>query len=308
MTDATGFVGRELARELASQGNEFRCLLRTEFGEQRLPTGISLQTASASLDDSATVRAALQGVDCVIHLVGDRRLQTQETLLQHPGRTANLVDAMQDVGVDRLIYISRLGANRGSAYELLRFRGEAEAIIEESGLKYSVLQASVIFGPEDISANLLVMVAKMLPWILPIPEVTQSRFQPVCISDLVRCVLAAVDSEQLIGQTLPIGGLEHFTFDQLVDQILVSARMKRRVVHLRMPVVRFLISIADLLLPNNPMPAWWLDILAAGSCTELLAIPRLFGFDPQRMSDCTAYLQRKRRWRRDLLRLTLHGV
>jgi len=305
ITNATTFVGRALVSRLVVNRQEVRCLLRASRREQQLPTGLLFSTVSASMDDLPALRSAMQDVTAVIHLAGEFDLEQGGPLHTHVRDTANLVEATREAGVRRFIYLSRLGADRTSAYLIFRDLGEAEAVVRESELDYTILQAAVTYGPEDVFTNVLAMLAKAIPYLLPIPDSGFSRFQPLWVVDLVRCIEATLSRDDLIGQTIHVGGPEHFTFEQLLTQILAAAGMRRRIVRVRTPLIQGAILLCDALLPRTPMPSWWLDLLTVGSATDLVTVQRHFDFEPRRLAECLDYLGRKRPWRRDLLRLVL---
>jgi uncharacterized protein YbjT (DUF2867 family) len=305
ITGATGFVGRAVVQQLAAECRGVRCLLRPSQREQRLATGIPFSTVSASMSDLPALRTAMQDVTTIVHLTGEEDLDREGMMHTHVEDTTNLITAAQETGARRFIYLSRLGADRASAYPLFRARGEAENVIRESGLDTTILQAATIYGPEDMSTNVLVMLAKVMPFILPVPETGLSRFQPLWIMDLAKCILATLDRDDLIGRTIPLGGPEHFTFEQIVTEVLAAAGMRRRLVHMRMSLVQGGVTLFDTLLPRNPAPFWWLELLTVGSATDLVTIPRHFGFEPYRLAQCLDYLHDKRPWRRDLVRLIL---
>ena len=306
ITNATGFVGRAVVYRLAAERRQARCLLRASRRVQRLPTGILFSTVSASMDDLPALRSAMQDVTAVIHLAGEFDLEQAGPLHSHVQDTANLVEATREVGVRRFIYLSRLGADRTSAYPLFRVAGEAETVVRESELDYTILQTAVTYGPEDAFTNVLAMLAKAIPYVLPIPDPGLSRFQPLWIVDLVRCMEATLERDDLIGQAIPLGGPEHFTFEQLVLVVLAAAGLRRRLVRVRLPFIEGAITLGDTLLPRFPTPSWWLDLLAVGSATDLVTVQRHFGFEPCRFTECVDYLGHKRAWRRDLLRLVIH--
>jgi len=305
ITGATSFVGRAVVRRLVAQQHDVRCLLRPARHEQQLLTGVPFSTVSASTSDLPALRTAMQDVTAIVHLTGEEDLDRGETLHTHVEDTAALITAAQETGIRRFIHLSRLGADRASAYPLLRARGEAETAVRESELDHTIFQASVIYGPNDISINMIVMLAKMIPFILPIPDAGLSRFQPLLIGDLVTCIEAALDQDDLIRQTIHLGGPEHFTFDQMVTEVLAAAGMRRRLMRVRMPLMQSLIALLDTLLPRNPIPSWWIDLLTIGSATDLVTIPRHFGFEPARFALSLDYLRCKRPWRRDLIRFIL---
>ena len=307
VTGATSILGRAIVRQLASEGRHPRCLLRPEFGEQHLPPGLPLSAVSASLNDPPALRAAMQCTSCVVHVVGEERFGSIGAFVEHTQGTTNLVEAMRDTGVARLVHLSRLGADCNSAYAYLRIRGEAERIVRQSGLDYTILQAPLAYGHEDVSTTVLAMVAKIVPLVLPVPDTGRSCFQPLCIPDLARCVASTPDRRELVGQTIPLAGPEHFTLHQLIAQVLAAAGVHRRIVHLRLPVMQTLVRLLDQLLPHNPVPSWWLDVIASSTGTDLGSVPRHFGFEPRRFVQGSEYLSQKRAWRRELIRIIRHG-
>jgi NADH dehydrogenase len=208
---------------------------------------------------------------------------------------------MELAGAPRIIYVSRLGADVASAYPLFRIRGEAEALVTSSALEHVVIQPTITFGAEDAFTNVIAMLAKSIPVLLPIPDPGLARFQPLWVGDLARCVSAAVDRADLLDKAVQIGGPEHFTLEQMVSELLNVLRIRRLKMHIRMPFARGASSILDLLFPRNPVPLWMLDIVEKGSATDLGAIPRNFGFEPSRFSRGLEHLRRRRAWRRDLL-------
>ena len=305
ITGATGFVGRAVVHRLTNEQHETTCLLRPSRREQRLATGVSFCTVSASMHDLPALRTAMQNVEVIVHMTGEEDLDREGILRNHVQDTANLITAAQEAGVQRFIYLSHTEADRTSAYPLLRARGEGEALVRESGLNTTILRAPLIYGPEDFSTNVLVMLAKMIPFVLPVPDTGLVHFQPLWIGDLTTCVLATLNQDNLIGQTIPLGGPEHFTFDQMIVEILAAAKLRRRLVRARMSSVQWAITLADALLPRSPLPLRWLDLLSVGDATDLVTIPRHFGFEPHRFSQSLDYLRHKRPWRRDLLRFVL---
>lgn len=305
VTGATNFVGRAVVRRLVNERHEVRCLLQPSRREQQLPTDITFSTVSASLGDPPALRTAMQNVTAVVHLMRERDPVQEGLLRDHAKGTANLVTAVRETGVRRFIYLSRLGADRASAYPLFRARGEAEAAVRESGLDDTIIQSSIIYSPEDAFTNVLVMLAKVIPLVLPIPDTGMSRFQPLWIEDLVTCIVATLDRDDLIGKTAPVGGAEHFTFEQMVTQVLETAGARQRLVRVRVPLVRAVVDLFEILLLRNPTPPWWLDLVTVGSATELGAVSRHFGFEPRCFADCLNYLHGKRPWRRDFVRFVL---
>lgn len=301
---ATNFVGRAVARQLAAQGREIRCLVQPSRYQQQLPTDLSFSTVSASLSDAPALRTAMQDVTAVLHLTREEDYP-HRALESHVEGTANLLEAAQVAGVTRLIYLSRLGATPASAYPLFRIKGESEIRVDESGTDYTILRTAVVYGPDDAFTTRLVMLAKMIPLLLPVPDVGMVRFQPLWVEDLARCIVASIDRDDLIGRMITVGGPEHYTIEQMTRRVLDAAGMRRHLLHVSMPLMRTASDFLESLLVRDPAPLWWLDLAAAGSATELGAIPKHFDFEPCQFAQCLSYLRRRRPWRRDFIRYVL---
>lgn len=305
VTGATNFVGRRVVRQLAAEQYEVCCLVQTSRAEQQLPTDVTFSIISANLGEVATLRQAMQDVTAVIHLTREEERPEERTLVDHAAGTRNLLQAAQEGGVSRFVYLSRLGATPASAYPLFRIKGESEIAVAESGLDYTTLRSAVIYSQDDAFTTRLIMLAKMCPLLLPIPDVGMARFQPLWAEDLARCVVATIDREDLIGRMIPVGGPEHFTLEQLIRRVLEAAGMRRRLLHVSMPLLRSGADALEALLVRNPTPRWWLDLAAVGSATDLGTIPKHFSFEPCRFAHCLNYLRRSRPWRRTLIRYVL---
>jgi uncharacterized protein YbjT (DUF2867 family) len=302
VTDPTGFVGRNLVRRLVAEGRQVRCLLRPSRHVQQLPKSVGFSAISASLSDPPALRTSMQDVTQIIHLLGEEDPDQQRRIPEHGEDTRNLIEAAEEAGINRIVYVSRLGADRASAYTLFRARGEAEWAVRQSGLQATIVRSAIAYGPDDAFTNVLVLLARAMPVFLPVPAAGLSRFQPIWVEDLARCIVDALDRRDLIGQTVPVGGPDHFTFEQMVTLVLDAAHVRRRLLRVRMPLMGFAMGLANLLLPRNPTPRWWLDLLAAGSATDLTATIRAFGFKPQPFAPSLGYLGEQPHWRRHLLR------
>ena len=305
ITDATSFVGRALTRHLIYAEQEVCCLLQPSRREQRLPPGIRCNTIAASMTDLPALRTSLQDVTTVVHSIEDSKLAADGDVDSHVTSTRVLIEAMEEVGVRRLIYVSLVGADRSSAYPLLRIRGDAEALLKASGLDITVIQPTLVYGEGDFFTHIVAMTAKTSPFVLPIPHTGMARFQPLYIDDLATCIRLSIERQDLVGQTLSIGGPEYFTYPQMVSSILAAMGIRRRLIQIQMGLAHGVSGVLEGMLPQNPLPLWFLNLLDAGLATELRAIPTQFGFEPGRFAQCIQYLSNKQRWRRQMVRYVL---
>jgi len=110
ITGAAGFLGSALSNQLAREGHQVRGLDDLSTGD---PKSLSpdVHFTRGDVNDRPKLWTLLQEVDCVYHLAA--RVSVQESVLYpreynavNVGGTVSLMEAMRDVGVRRVVFIS----------------------------------------------------------------------------------------------------------------------------------------------------------------------------------------------------------
>jgi uncharacterized protein YbjT (DUF2867 family) len=294
VTGATGFIGRALIRHLSTTGQQVRVLLRPSPQSPRIPKGVPVEVAVVSLNDERGVRAALRGVDHIYHLASASTLGRRGNLLTTDIEgTRTLAQAARDAGIQRFIYLSHIGADRASAFPIQKAKGIAEEHIRRSGVPYTIIRSSVLFGPEDRFTNNLAGILRVVPFIFPIPSDGRSLIQPLWVEDLVTCLVWTLDNPETINQTYEVGGGEYFTLRQVLETLMDVTRRRRLLVPLPVPWMRALLVMIDSLVPNFNISTYWLDYVAVNRTCPVDNLPRTFGLMPARFAYRLDYLARK---------------
>jgi nucleoside-diphosphate-sugar epimerase len=151
ITGGSGFVGRHLARKLASEGHETILVAR---GIDRRDTSLigdkCFTFVSADLSDPAILWKAFAGCDAIAHCAGiNREIGNQTYEKVHVRGTQNVVQAASWAGVKKIVLMSFLRARPdcGSAYHESKWA--AEEIIRSSGLDYTVVKSGMVYGRGD---------------------------------------------------------------------------------------------------------------------------------------------------------------
>ena len=147
----SGFVGRHVCAALAARGLRLRVPTRDRDRAKHLTMLPTVDLLAADVHDPATLSRLLQGCDAVINLVGVLHggRGNASFAAGHLALAKKLVAACRDTGVRRLLHMSSLNAAPGAPSEYLRTKGEAEAVVRESGLDYTLFRPSIVFGRED---------------------------------------------------------------------------------------------------------------------------------------------------------------
>jgi len=301
VTGGTGFIGRALVRQLSDTGQQVRVLLRPSPQSPRLPRGVPVEVAVVSFNDEAGVRAALRGVNQIYHLSSAASKGRRGNLLTTDIEgTRTLAQVAASAEIERLIFLSHIGADRASAFPIQKSKGIAEEHIRRSGVPYTIIRSSVVFGPEDRFTNNLASLLRTLPGFFPIPGDGRSLLQPLWVEDLVTCLLWALQNPEMVNQTYEIGGGEYFTLRQVLETLMNAAHARRLLIPLPTPYMRALFVMLDNFIPNFNISTYWLDYVAVNRTCPVDNMPRIFGLMPARFGYRLDYLAR-RPWYTDLM-------
>jgi len=303
VTGATGFIGRSLIRHLFETQHEVRVLIRPSNRSPRIPTGVPVEAAVASLSDERALRAALKGVEAVFHLAGAESQGRNANLLAVDTRgTANLARAAVDAGVQHMVFLSHIGASRSSAYPVFKAKGIAEEHIRRSGVPHTIFRSSIVFGPEDHFTTSLAYILRAAPGVFPMPGGGRSMLQPLWVEDLVNVMLWSLDNPETIDHTYEIGGSEYFSLRQVVEIIMDLQHTRHWLVDFSPTAMRALTVTLESFWLNFPLSSFWLDYVAVNRTCPVDNLPRQFGLMPARFTYRLDYLKRlpwyESAWRR----------
>ncbi|MBN1566105.1 MAG: complex I NDUFA9 subunit family protein [Anaerolineae bacterium] len=284
VTGASGYIGNNIVRRLVESGKPVRALVHNPAKAEARLADIrnKIEIVQGDVTRPASLVPALAGVSAVVHLVaiaieknkGDyERINTQGTI--------NLVDAAQTAGVKRFINMSQNGARSDSPYRFLASKGAAQDYVTQSGLDWTALRPSVVWGPQDEFANVQARLIKLTPLIFPVVGDGQARFQPIWVGDLVEATARSLDNDTTIGGEYLLGGPEVLTYAQIVDRVLQAIHARRLTVKVPVPLLRPVVQLMQVALPNPPVTTSLLDMLKVDNTTQPNAITDVFGITPR---------------------------
>lgn len=267
--------------------------MRPSQKSPNFPRGVAVEVAVSSFSDQRSLRAALKDVDVLYHLAGAERqgLKGNLNLVDVEG-TATLMRACRDSSVERVMYISHHGADRGSAFPVLKAKGIAENWIINSGVPYTIFRTGAVFGPGDQFTEPIARLLKLSPFVYLVPEEGASLLQPLWVEDLVTCLLLASEDDKMANRLLSIGGIETMSYAEIVKTIMKQTGIKRSLISLNPDALRRLTLYIDQVYRRLPISIYWLDDLAMDRITSLDVIPREFGIIPARFKHQIDYLKK----------------
>lgn len=218
-----------------SAGHDIRCLVRPTSRVELLG---DVELAYGDAGDEESLARALRGVDAFVHIAG----------IEY---TPQVIPAMQRAEVERLLTISSTSAH--SAFEHRSGpRLSMEALVRESGLDWTIVRPSMIYGSElDKNMHKLLRFLDRSP-VFPIFGSGSNLWQPVYYEDLAAGVFAALTGKETIKQTYDLPGARPLTYLDLVRTAARALDKKPRTFHLPLEPVRRTLATTERL--GLPLP------------------------------------------------------
>jgi uncharacterized protein YbjT (DUF2867 family) len=288
ITGGTGFVGIHTTKALLRAGHQVRLIAR---GQRRTPRPQGVEMARADVLGGRGLAEALEGTDALIHLVAvivEKGGQTFDAV--NAEGTRRVAEAAKAAGVGHIVQMSALGASPDPRYPYLRSKWQGEEHVRASGVPWTILRSSLMFGPGDGFFTVLTRLVRLNP-VVPIVGDGRTSFQPIAVEDTARILVECVERgpDRRIHD---IGGPDHLSYEEIVDIIRRELGVHRLKVHL--PVVAMLpaAAVMEKVFPRKPpITRGQLRLLEKHNITRLDAVPAAFGFRPLAFAANCAYLQ-----------------
>lgn len=252
ITGGSGFVGRALCARLAAAGHQITVPTRHQNSAAQLRTLPTVRTVVTDIYDAEALADCIRGHDVVVNLVGifnERGKRGDGFRKAHTELAENILDAMHKTAVRKLVQMSSLKASEEAPSFYLKSKGAAEKLIRESkGLSWTILQPSVIFGPEDGFTNRFANFLK-LP-VMPLAR-PNARFAPVYIGDVVTALEKAITQTDLDGETLQLCGPQVYSLRELIGLIRTTIGKRGKTIGLPDVIARMQARVMEWI-PGKP--------------------------------------------------------
>ena len=173
VTGASGFVGAAVARALLARGRKLRVLLRPQ-SDRRNIEGLAVEPRIGSLEDGASLAAALDGCGALFHVAADYRLWVRDERQMYRANvdgTRLLMEAALAQGVSSIVYTSSVAvlgiigdgtpsdettpstlADMIGPYKRSKFMAEelVRDLVRTRGLPAVIVNPSTPIGPGDV--------------------------------------------------------------------------------------------------------------------------------------------------------------
>lgn len=285
-------MGQEVLHQL-HQAHHAICILARNRNSplvRKLQAAYRFEVRQADVFQPDSLAQAMSGTQAVIHLVGIISQAGRNTFENvHLRGTQNVLVAATQAGVRRLVHMSALGTrpNAASLYHQTKWAAEEE--VRRSGLDYTLLRPSLIFGPRDHFVNLFARISRFSP-ALPVMGNGRARFQPVAVEVVGSAFTRCLTEPASVGLTLDLCGPEILTFNQILDEILQTLGRRRLKLHIPLGLARVQAAILEWIFPKllrqaPPLNRDQLIMLQEDNVGNSEQAVELFGLKPVRFRD-----------------------
>jgi uncharacterized protein YbjT (DUF2867 family) len=270
VTGGTGFTGSHVVPLLLKNGYQVRCLYRPASDRSFLhSTQPEIEWALGDVADPQALSASMPGIDALVNIAS-----------LGFGHADSIVQAAKEAGIQRAIFVSSTAIFTQLNAQSKKVRLAAEAAIQASGLQYTILRPTMIYGsPRDRNMWRLIRFMRYSP-IIPVFGDGNYLQQPIYVGDVAQAIRSCLCSDQTVGKSYNIAGKVPLTYNQVIDT--AAAQINKRVwkVHIpSSPVVSLLRFFERLHIPF-PIKAEQVLRLNENKDFSYAEAQRDFGFSP----------------------------
>ncbi len=245
VTGAFGYSGKYIAQRLLDKRHHVITLTNSIHRENPFAGRVQAHTFNFHNPDKLT--QSLKGVSVLYNTYWVRFNHKMFTHADAVKNTITMFNAAKEAGVSKIVHISITNPSEDSQLEYFSGKAKLEKALKETGLSYSILRPTVLFGKEDILINNIAWALRKLP-VFGVFGNGHYRLQPIYVDDLAE--LAVKHGEIRENTIIDAIGPETFTYRELVQEIGKAIGKERPIISIS-PSLGYIAGCVISLLVND---------------------------------------------------------
>lgn len=230
ITGGGGFVGKHLVG-LLKEKNKVIILSRNPG---------FLGGIKGDLNDYDSIKDSFREIDTVIHLAFSKNYPENIKM------TENLIRVCKENKVQKIILLSSMAAKRNNPDQYGKVKQMVEKITKQSGINYTILRPSIIYGRGSSSFDFIIDKIRKIPAFVPVIGSGKYKLAPVYILDVVEIIKKCVENKITDKKEYDLPGGEEIYFIDLIEELKKQLRIKKR--NIKIPI--FMCKIVASTMPS----------------------------------------------------------
>lgn len=272
---ATGFLGPHVLEKLLEGGFEVTCLVRTSASVSKLEeaaaaAGRKVALATGTLQSSDSIISPLKKAGSAVYMVD----------LEHTDLLKNFLDAARRAGLKRAVFVSSTTVLVPLGSTVKERKLKSEELIKISGLGYTILRPSMIYGSkDDNNFSKMIEFIKKRGFFITFGS-GNNLIQPVYIKDVAEAITSVIDNKRTYGKIYNISGREPLKYSRMLK--IVKSRLNRQFKVIRVPIgaAGFFVSIYAAISRNPSLTPDQIERMGIDKAYSYREAARDFNFSP----------------------------
>lgn len=280
LAGGTSFLGKRVVEKLLGSGKDIKCLFRSEAAKHKLvllreKNKEKLDMAGGNLYSADSLIYGLKGIDMAIYMVR----------LEYVDFVKNFLDAAGKCGLKRAVFISSTTALLPTENKFKKLKLEAEDLIKRSGLIYTILRPTMIYG--GCGDNNFY---KMLNFIknkgfFVIFGSGKNLIQPIHVDDVAGAILSVLDNPAAFNKTYEICGEGALEYDEMLKIVRKKLKRNFRIIKLPIGASKFAVNIYKKIVKKSDFNSDQIEHMKIDSAYSYSEAQKDFGFNPIAFED-----------------------
>ncbi|NMG10317.1 SDR family oxidoreductase [Brasilonema sp. UFV-L1] len=211
VTGATGTNGYEILKQLSTTDAQVRAFVRNPKKALMLKE-LGVEVVIGDFNEPETLNAALKDVEKAL------LLSTPD--LQQVKLQSNFIKAAKHSGIRHIVKFSALGANLNAPAAILKWHGQTEKQLEETGISFTHLRPNVFMQ------NILRVAQTIATQRIFSDRVGDAKFSLVDVRDIAAVAVKVLTEEGHEGKVYSITGPEVLSFGEVAEKLSIAIEEK----------------------------------------------------------------------------------
>ncbi|MHB1377381.1 MAG: SDR family oxidoreductase [Candidatus Humimicrobiaceae bacterium] len=271
----TSFLGKKVVKKLLAEGINVRCLFRSETAKSKLidlgeDFKNQLDLAGGNLYSSDSLVYSLKGAQSAIYMVR----------LEYIDFVKNFLDAASKCGLKRVIFVSSTTTMLPTENKFKTLKLEAEELIKKSGLNYTILRPTMIYGgKEDNNFFKMLSFIKKKGFFVVFGS-GKNLIQPVHVDDVADAIFKVLDNPAAYNKTYVICGKDALQYNEMLQIVRNTLGRNFRIIKLPIGASKFAVNIYKKIVKKSDFNSDQIERMKINKAYSYEEAGRDFGFSP----------------------------